>query len=168
MPKRVLWQSRKGATMVEAIMSFAILALAVPAIVGWTALGAWYDGESRALLHSTAMMQQEMEWLQANCSAKIHNLITAAYDPGRPTSCDNYPNNIAVERPETGVPGMTMTVRINWDEEDNFDVALVVMRTEWRRAYLMSKGGTKAYVGFLYGPREDYWEVHEEWYARSR
>lgn len=168
-PARLMYD-HWGVAMVEALVSFSILAVAVPGILGWIALTNWNDMESRALVFASVVSQHENEWLQAQCSTKIRRLVeTVHYDPSRPITCENYPNHVTLDRTDSGVPGMTFRVDITAlpGEEGNYDLALVTHRAAWQRAFLMARAGRRNHVGILFGPSEEYWESYEEWRTRS-
>lgn len=163
----LIW-NRTGAALVNAMVAVLAVAIAVPAIMGWVALSNWHDAESRALLHSYTLAQSELEWLQANCGGQIKQLLNSTWFEGQPITCTHYPRNVARSVPDKGVPNLRYTVLIEPlpGEPDVYEQAIVTIKVEWHRAFLMRTGGHHTYVGYLFGSSEDYWEFYPDWSSR--
>lgn len=152
--------------LLEAMVGFMIIAISVPAVMAMVALSQWNNAEAEAYIQSFAVAQSEIEWLQANCSDFVAQLIAQepeSYNPDLDKSCLNYPKGIPQKRDDISVPGFYYVTEISAleEEEGNLDVAEVTVTVHWTRTFAMRAPGKRSYVGLIFGTAEGYYVTWE-------
>lgn len=139
----------RGLTYLEALISIAIIALAVPLVAAGIRLTAAGNYNARAEVIAANIAQERMEWLRAHCTQHLDVLL--GYEVGNPGECDH---DWVGE--ELDVPGHT-GFRYRTDvEEVAFNLVSVTVTVWWERP-----GGTTAVRTFstlIEGSQEGYWE----------